>query len=101
MCGARAGEAGFVRRLAEAIRHQGGPAFDEERAARLAREVWGEVERSGPDDFPHMIQEGDLRFVWQWDEAPPVMTVMLWDGEMWRDMERLELPGGPPAQEGD
>lgn len=101
MSAASAGQAGFLRRLAEAIRHHGGPAYDDGRAAALAQSVWGELESSGPDDFPHMVQDGDLRFVWQWDEEPPIMTVMLWDGEMWRDMERLALPGGPPAQEGE
>lgn len=101
MCGSRGSETGFVRQLAEAIRHHGGPGYDDARAAALARSVWGELVRSGPDDFPHMVQDGDLRFVWQWDEAPPIMTVMRWDGEMWRDMERLVLPGGPPAQEGE
>ena len=98
---ASAGDAGFLGRLAEAIRFAGGAAYEGERAHSLARDVWAELGGGGSDGFPHMVQYDDLRFVCQWDEQPPIMTVMLWDGEMWRDMERLALPGGPPAQEGE
>lgn len=97
MCAASAGEAGFLGRLAEAIRAAGGAAYAGESAAELARTVWAELGGAGPDDFPHLVQYDDLRFVCQWDEQPPLMTVMLWDGEMWRDMARLALPGEPQA----
>jgi len=101
MSAARGSEAGFLRQLAEAIRHHGGPAYDAQRARSLAEAVWRDLGSRAPDDFPHLVQEGDLRFVCQWDEQPPIMTVMVWDGEMWRDMERLLLPGEPPEREGE
>ncbi|MFS8641287.1 MAG: hypothetical protein LOD90_10885 [Symbiobacteriaceae bacterium] len=101
MCAASGSQEGFLRQLAEAIRPHGGPAYDERRARALAEAVWRDLGSRAPDDFPHMVQEEDLRFVCQWDEEPPIMTVMLWDGEMWRDMERLVLPTAPPAREGE
>ncbi|MEW8977669.1 MAG: hypothetical protein AB2385_04615 [Symbiobacterium sp.] len=100
MCAAHVSETGFLQQLAQAIRYAGGAAYEGERALALARTVWAELRDAGPDDFPHMVQHDDLRFVCQWDEQPPLMTVMLWDGEMWRDMARLVLPGEPQAREG-
>lgn len=97
MCGSRAGEERFLARLAEAIRAARGADYEGERARELARTVWDQLGGAGPDDFPHMAQYDDLRFVIQWDEQPPVMFVMLWDGAMWRDMARLVLPGRPQA----
>jgi hypothetical protein len=86
------GEAEFLRRLEEAIAAVGGSAMGERQARELARSVWGELGHTGPDDFPNLVQKGDLRFVCQWDETPPILTVMLWDGVMWRDVERIALP---------
>ena len=83
----------FLQRLGEAVVTAGGEArFSDAEALSLARDVWGELAEMGPDAYPNFVQRDDLRFVCQWDEHPPVLTVMVWDDTMWRDVEHLALP---------
>lgn len=89
------GERLLLQQLTHGIILAGGSArFSTEMAQVMANEVWDELKALGTDAFPCMVQRDDLRFVYQWDEHPPVLTVMLWDEEMWRDMARIELPAG-------
>jgi hypothetical protein len=83
----------FVAELAAGIIVAGGTSrFDEARARDLAERVLKRLQELGPYAFPSLLDEADLRFVYQWDESPPLLTVMLWDEQMWRDMVRMPVP---------
>lgn len=83
----------FLDQLAEGIIFSGGTArFDPEKARALAGKVLAKLYEIGPFAFPSLLDEDGLRFVYQWDENPPLMTVMLWDDQMWRDMVRVAVP---------
>lgn len=82
----------FLQQLGKAIVTAGGSTrFSEAGALELARDVWAELAAAGPDAYPNFVQRDDLRFVCQWDERPPALTVMVWDDSMWRDVDRIEL----------
>ena len=83
----------FLDRLAHGIMESGGTSvFDEVKARRLADKVLLKLRELGPFAYPSLLDEEGLRFVYQWDENPPLMTVMLWDDHMWRDMQRVPVP---------
>lgn len=85
----------FLKALTKGILFAGGTVkFHEENAAALAREVWRELKAIGTDSFPCMVEREEIRFIYQWDETPRVLTVMVWDETMWRDMARIEVPAG-------
>lgn len=85
----------FLKALAKGIIFAGGTVkFHEENAIDLARKVWRELKEIGTDSFPCMVEQEEIRFIYQWDEYPRVLTVMVWDDTMWRDMERIEVPAG-------
>lgn len=84
----------FLAQLADGIIHAGGLARFGDRAHDLAREVWADLKATAPEEaYPGILEREELRFVCQWDEEPPVVTVMLWDDVMWRDVARIVLPG--------
>jgi len=83
----------FLEQLAEGIMFSGGTdRFDAAKAGALAENVLAKLYEVGPFAYPSLLDEEGLRFVYQWDEDPPLMTVMLWDGFMWRDMIRVPVP---------
>lgn len=88
----------FLRELAEGIIFAGGTAlYNEENALALAGEVWGKLKASSLGDldaYPCMaeVAQDEMRFVYQWDEEPRLITVMVWDEVMWRDMARVQVP---------
>lgn len=83
----------FLGQLTEGIRFGGGTArFDQPKARALAEKVLARLYEIGPFAYPSLLDEDGLRFVYQWDEEPAVMTVMLWDDRMWQDMARIAVP---------
>lgn len=85
----------FIQELAKGVLFAGGTArYNEESALALSREAWRQLKEIGTDAFPCMVELEELRFIYQWDEHPPVLTVMVWDDVMWRDMARVEVPAG-------
>jgi len=84
----------FLVELTEAIVSAGGTARfpDKGRAELLARVVLQRLREIGPFAYPSLLDEDGLRFVYQWDERPPLLTIMLWDDTMWRDMARVPVP---------
>lgn len=82
----------FLRELTKGIVFAGASRYSDESARTLAVKVWRELQAMGTDAFPCMVEEEELRFIYQWDEVPPVLTVMIWDDVMWRDMARVEVP---------
>ncbi|HWI65569.1 MAG TPA: hypothetical protein VNT75_27390 [Symbiobacteriaceae bacterium] len=83
----------FLAELTDGIIFSGGTArFDQAKARALAEKVLARLYEIGPFAFPSLLDEEGLRFVYQWDEHPPLMTVMLWDDQMWRDMARIPVP---------
>lgn len=83
----------FLTELTEGIIFAGGTAvFDEIKARALAEKVLEKLRELGPFAYPSLLDQDGLRFVYQWDENPPLMTVMLWDDHMWRDMARVPVP---------
>lgn len=88
-------EEGFLDGLAEAILAGAGSAhYTKEAARRLAEEVVGKMRELGPYAYPNLVDLDDTRFVYQWDEQPPILTVMRWNDVMWVDMVRLTVPEG-------
>jgi hypothetical protein len=85
-------KARFLDQLAEGIHQAKGDSFAMERARALAAAAWEELLKIGLDAFPCMTELEDLRFVYQWDEQPPVLTVMLWNDQLWQDMARVVVP---------
>jgi len=85
----------FILQLAEGIIAGGGTAnYTAEGALAMARQVWQRLKALGPEAYPCLWEEGGLRFVYQWDESPQVVTVMLWDEQLWRDMAQVVVPPG-------
>ena len=83
----------FLERLAEAIILSGGTArFDQPKAVDLAARVLAKLYEIGPFAYPSLLDEEGLRFVYQWDENPPVITIMLWNDVLWQDMARVAVP---------
>lgn len=83
----------FLDDLTEGIIVSGGTAvFDRPKARALAEKVLAKLYEIGPFAYPSLLDEEGLRFVYQWDESPPLMTLMLWDEQMWRDMARIPVP---------
>jgi hypothetical protein len=83
----------FLDQLAYGIMESGGTAvFDESKARRLAEKVLVKLRELGPFAYPSLLDEDGLRFVYQWDEQPPVMTIMLWNDVLWQDMQRIPVP---------
>lgn len=70
----------------------GNASLGEEHARAMAEKVLQRLYDIGPFAYPSLLDEAGLRFVYQWDENPPLMTVMLWDDVMWRDMARVPVP---------
>jgi len=83
----------FLADLAAAIIRAGGTSmFTPEKAAALAATVLRRMREIGPFAYPSLMDEEGLRFVYQWDEAPPVVVIMYWNDVMWQDMERVVVP---------
>lgn len=83
----------FLADLAVGIVHAGGPViFHEEKARTMAAKVLDRMREIGPFAYPSLLDEDGLRFVYQWDENPPLVTVMLWNEYMWQDMSRVPVP---------
>lgn len=83
----------FLADLATGIIEAGGTSvFDEEASLTLARKVLGKMREIGPFAYPSLLDEAGLRFVYQWDENPPLVVVMLWDDRMWRNMAYVPVP---------
>jgi hypothetical protein len=83
----------FLDELSAGIITAGGTSrFSEQAAQELAGLVWLELKEMGEGAFPCLVEREELRFIYQWDETPAVLTVMLWDDQMWRDMARIEVP---------
>lgn len=83
----------FLAQLTEGIIFSGGTAlFDEPKARALAEKVLAKLYEIGPFAYPSLLDEEGLRFVYQWDLTPPVMTVMLWNDVLWQDMVRVTVP---------
>lgn len=83
----------FLRELAEGIIAAGAVAeHDLTTALAYAAEVLAAVRDMEPYAYPNLVELHGRRYVYQWDETPQVLTVMLWDDEMWRDMARIVVP---------
>lgn len=83
----------FLAELAGGIIHSGGTAlFPEEKAKALAGKVLERLREIGPFAYPSLLDEDGLRFVYQWDENPPLLTIMLWNERLWQDMARIPVP---------
>lgn len=83
----------FLQRLAEGIVYGGGTArFDQPKARALAERVLAKLYEIGPFAYPSLLDEEGLRFVYQWDENPPVITIMLWNDVLWQDMAQIAVP---------
>lgn len=82
----------FLTQLADGIQQAKGDQFPVAEAERMATQVWAELLEIGLDAFPCMVERSGLRFVYQWDETPPVLTVMLWNDTHWQDMARVVVP---------
>lgn len=83
----------FLQRLTEGIILGGGTArFDQPKARDLAERVLAKLYEIGPFAYPSLLDEEGLRFVYQWDENPPVITIMLWNDVLWQDMARVAVP---------
>jgi hypothetical protein len=83
----------FLGELTQGIIHSGGTLlFDEPKARTLAEKVLAKLYEIGPFAFPSLLDEAGLRFVYQWDESPALMTIMWWDEHMWMDMARIPVP---------
>lgn len=82
----------FLTQLSEAILHAKGDQFPVAEAEAMAASVWAELLDLGLDAFPCMVHRDEIRFVYQWDESPPVLTVMLWNDVNWQDVARVVVP---------
>ncbi|MDF2627471.1 MAG: hypothetical protein K0R39_1302 [Symbiobacteriaceae bacterium] len=83
----------FLQQLAEGIIYSGGTArFTQPRARAMADQVLAKLYEIGPFAYPSLLDEEGLRFVYQWDENPPVITIMLWNDVLWQDMARIPVP---------
>lgn len=83
----------FLSELSVGIIQSGGTAiFDDQRARLLAEKVLQAMKEIGPFAYPSLLDELGLRFVYQWDENPPLITIMLWNEVLWQDMARVPVP---------
>lgn len=83
----------FLDELAAKIIESGGRnRFDDAKARATAEEVLRRLREIGPFAYPSLLDAEDLRFVYAWDEEPPILLIMWWDDVMWRDMARFEVP---------
>jgi hypothetical protein len=83
----------FLGELAQGIIESAGTAvFDEAGARALAEKVLAKLYEIGPFAFPSLLDEAGLRFVYQWDQDPALMTIMWWNDYMWQDMARIPVP---------
>lgn len=83
----------FLAELTTGVIHSGGTArFDEAKARLLAEKVLQAMKEIGPFAYPSLLDEEGLRFVYQWDENPPLITIMLWNDVLWQDMARVPVP---------
>jgi hypothetical protein len=74
------------------IESAGSLVFDEAKARALAEKVLAALYEIGPFAYPSLLDEEELRFVYQWDENPPLVHVMWWNERMWQDMARVPVP---------
>lgn len=80
----------FLEELARGIIQAGGAVeWEPDAAMRLAHEVLVALRRIEHQAYPALVELEELRFVYQWDQRPPLLTIMRWDDIMWRDMARL------------
>lgn len=83
----------FIDELARGVIAAGAAREDDlPRARTLASEAWAELKRIGSDAYPCMLDMHGVRYVYQWDESPPVIAVMFWDDQMWRNMAMVTVP---------
>lgn len=91
----------FFAELARAVIMAGNGRYDSEQALTLAQEAWAELRRIGEDSYPCMVEYPEtLRFVYQWDEVPPMVIVMFWNDRMWQDVARVQVPAELPDHSG-
>lgn len=89
----------FFHELADAIRGASGGSEQTrpltlEEAMPHAEQVWAKLKAIGSDEFPCMTRHLGIQFVFQWDEYPPLLTVMIWVDKMWQDVRRIAVPKG-------
>jgi hypothetical protein len=89
----------FMAALAEAIYAAGGAEGtikvpSPEQALPHAELVWERLKQIGEDEFPCLTRHLGLQFVCQWDQHPPLLTVMVWVERMWQDTRRIVVPNG-------
>lgn len=83
----------FLADLAQGVVQAGGARqWEPEAAMQFAREVLVALRGTERQAYPHLVELDGLRFVYQWDQRPPLLTIMHWDDIMWRDMARLSVP---------
>ncbi|MDB4896474.1 MAG: hypothetical protein JWN15_2736 [Firmicutes bacterium] len=83
----------FLADLTIGVIESGGTSkFDQQKARTLAEKVLDKLYEIGPFAYPSLLDEDGLRFVYQWDEHPPLLTVMLWNDILWQDMARIRVP---------
>lgn len=83
----------FLNELARGVIAAGAAREEDITGARaIAQKAWAELKRIGEDAYPCMLDMHGVRYVYQWDESPPVIAVMLWDDQMWRNMAMVTVP---------
>lgn len=88
-------EARFLGELAKGIMEAGGVRHYEEQAARqFAQAALDDMRRIGRWAYPNLFEISELRFVYQWDEDPMVVVIMVWDDHMWRNIAKVQVPPG-------
>jgi len=85
----------FLQQLADAVVKAGGaPESDRGAALAVARQALANIREMGAYAYPNLFEIGELRFVYQWDDDPAFVVVLVWDDRMWRDIARVEVPAG-------
>lgn len=88
-------ETEFLEHLAVAVVKAGGAAeSDSTRALDLARQALAQLRAMGAYAYPNLFEIGEMRFVYQWDDSPQQVVIMVWDDHMWRDIARVAMPPG-------
>lgn len=87
----------FLQALAHAIHEASGGREDEaqltlEEAHSVAEEVWQRLKTIGEDAYPCLLRHLGMQFIYQWDERPRLLTVMIWVEKMWQDIRRIVVP---------
>jgi hypothetical protein len=83
----------FLADLSIGIIESGGTAiFNDEKSMELAQLVLAKLREIGPFAYPSLLDQDGLRFVYQWDENPPKVVIMLWDEYMWYNMAHISVP---------